>query len=45
MDLSDVFEANVARAEERWHEVVLAAAQIEADAVVEEAHSDAVKLL
>lgn len=42
MDLSNVFEANVARTEERWHEVVFEAAQVEADSVVKEAHGDLV---
>ena len=44
MDLPDVFETDVARAEEGWHQVVLEAAQVKADTVVKESHSDAVEL-
>lgn len=45
MDLANVFEADVARAEKRWHEVVFEASQIETDAVVQESHGDLVQLL
>jgi hypothetical protein len=34
MDLSDVFEADIVRAKEGWHEIVLEAPEVEADAVV-----------
>lgn len=38
MDLSDVFETNVSRTKEGRDEVVLEAAQVKADAVVQEPH-------
>lgn len=39
MYLSNVSEANVARAQEGRHKIVLEAAQLEADSVVEKSHS------